>query len=144
MKNLQLIDSFDGGSFVFSRNNYILDEGIYSELYCALFSTKSAGWLGDSAFNDNDFKIASKTENALTTYNSNTTENMNLLKKAIRSDCDRFTQKNPNIIVNDIALLVYSNNAIEIKIEIEGNNDSYNFIYSKTKQSLENISYKLY
>jgi len=144
MKNLKLVDTLDGGYFVFARNDYILDDGIYSELYCALFSTKSASWLGDKAFGINDVKVASRTENALSTYNSNTPTNISLIKKAVKDDTDRFMQKNPNVIIKDIAIIVFSRGAIEIKIEIEGNNDAYNFIYAKTKESLENIPYKVY
>lgn len=144
MKNLQLLDSFDGGSFVYSRNNYILDEGVYSELYCAMFSSKSALWMGDGAFGINDVKVSSKTENALTIYNSNTPENIKSIKKAIKLDSDRFMLKNLNIIISDIAVIIYQNGALEIKIEVNGNNESYNFIYAKTEESLENLTYKLY
>lgn len=143
MRNLQLVDSLDGGYFVFTRNDYILDDGIYSELYCAFFSTKSANWLGDGAFNINDVKVASRTENALSIYNSNTPGNISLIKKAVKDDTDRFMQKNSNILIKDIALKVYSNGALEILVEIEGNNDAYSFIYAKTAQSLDNISFIL-
>ena len=43
---------------IINWNDYILDEGIYSELYAALFSTSSPDWWGDSAFSVQSEKIA--------------------------------------------------------------------------------------
>jgi hypothetical protein len=144
MTNLQLIDTLDGGHFVFKRNDYILDEGIYSELYACLFGTLSSEWWGDTAFNIQTEKIASRTENALKTHNSNSIEDINLIQKAVIDDLLRFTNKNPNIQVKNSAVAVYKNSAIEILIELIGNSRTFNFIYQKTKESLDNISYKIY
>lgn len=144
MVNLQLLDSLSGGYFVFQRNDYILDEGIYTELYCALFGTSSPDWLLDSAFETQSEKIASRTENALKTHNTNTDTDISLIKKAVLDDLERFTTKNKKILIEDVAILLYSNNAIRIVIELTGNTEAFNFIYSKTKQSLDNISYKIY
>jgi hypothetical protein len=147
MKNLQLLDTEDGGTLVFDRYDYQIDEGVYSELYAAMFSTKSSDWLGDGAFGIQDYTVSSKTQNFLTRYNSNSTESINLIKKAVEDDMNRVSQKNPNIIIKDIVLIVYQNSTLRILIEVEGNNDTYNFIYAKTAQSLENISkldYKTY
>lgn len=147
MKNLQLLDTEDGGTLVFDRYDYQIDEGVYSELYAAMFSTKSSDWLGDGAFGIEDYPVSSKTQNFLTRYNSNSSESINLIKKAVIDDMNRVSQKNPNIIIKDIVLIVYQNSALRILIEVEGNNDTYNFIYAKTAQSLENLSklaYKTY
>ncbi len=144
MVNLQLIDSLSGGSFEFQRNDYILDEGIYSELYAALFGTSSSDWWGDSAFSVQSEKVASRTENALKTHNSNTDGDISLIRKAVIDDLERFTTKNPKITVQDIAILIYVNGAIRIMIELTGNTDAFNFIYQKTKESLDNIAYKIY
>lgn len=141
--NLQLVDTLDGGTFVFARNDYPLDEGIYSELYCTLFTTKSATWLGDNAFGVNTPLVSSKTENAVLKYNSNTETNKNLIKKAIQDDLTRFTNKNPEIIIKSINLVFYKTGALRINIEISGNSKSYDFIVSKTEESLENIDYDL-
>jgi len=143
MNNLQLIDSLDGGYFVFTRNDYILDEGIYSELYCTLFSTSVPEWWGDNAFGIQTPKVSSRTENALKTHNTNTDSDINLIKKAVLDDLDRFITKNNEIQVINAALALYSNNAIEILIELSGYSDTFNFIYGKTKESLENISYTI-
>lgn len=143
MNNLQMIDTLDGGYFVFARNDYPLDEGIYTELYCCLFGTKS-DWWGDTAFNVQSEKITSRTQNALKIHNSNLDSDVNLIKKAVYDDLERFTTKNPEVEIEDVAILVYSNNAIRIIIEITGNTDAFNFIYQKTKESLENITYKAY
>ena len=139
MKNLQLVDSLDGGYFLFYRKDYPIDEGLYSELYCTLFSTLSSNWWGDGAFNINTYSIASKTQNALKTHNSNTEADINLIKKAIKDDLERFKIKNPDVEIEKISILAYVNKALEIKIEISGNSDSFNFIYSKTEESLEKI-----
>jgi len=144
MGNIQLIDSFEGGYFVFARNDYPIDSGIYSELYVNLFGTSSSEWWGDGAFGVQSEKIASRTENALKTHNSNSESDINLIKKAINDDLLRFTNKNPDIEVEDLAIALYSNKAIEILIKLTGNSDTFNFIYQKTKESLENISYKIY
>ena len=144
MINLQLVDSTEGGYFVYKRNDYLIDEGVYSELYCALFATNSAEWLGDGAFNVSTPLIASRTENALKNYASYTPENIALIKSAVQSDCDRFTEKNPNIIVSNIELRVYSGRILEIIITIDGNTETYNYIWSKTKLSLENIEFITY
>jgi len=144
MVNLQLIDTLEGGYFVFSRNDYILDEGIYSELYACLFGTASSEWWGDTAFNVQSEKIASRTENALKNHNSNSDSDVNLIKKAIIDDLARFTNKNNEIQVENLAILIYSNKAIEILIELTGNSDTFNFIYNKTSESLDNITYKAY
>ena len=140
MTNLQLIDTINGGHFVFKQNDYILDEGIYSELYCALFSTKSAEWLGDKAFNNEDYKISSKTENAIITYSTFTESNVNLIKKAVQSDLDRFKIKNPVIEIKELLVTTLSSNRLLIAIEIEGNTTAYQFIVQKTEISLNNIS----
>lgn len=144
MVNLQLIDTLDGGYFVFSRNDYILDEGIYSELYACLFATSTPEWWADTAFNTMASKIASRTENALKTNNSNTKEDANLIIKAIIDDLIRFTKKNTEVLVQKIALILYSNKAIEILIELTGYSDAFNFVYNKTSESLDNITYKAY
>lgn len=144
MHNLQLKDSFEGGYFVFQRNDYIIDEGIYSELYVCLFATSSSDWWGDGAFEVQSENIASRTENALRTHNSNSESDINLIKKAVNDDLKRFTNKNVDIEVENVAIVVYENKAIEILIELTGSSDTFNFIYQKTKESLENISYTLY
>lgn len=147
MKNLQLLDTEDGGTLVYDRYDYQLDEGIYSELYCAMFSTKSSNWLGDGAFDVQDYPVSSKTQNFLTKYNSNSTENINLIKKAVIDDMTRVTSKNPSILINNVELRVYSDSSLGVFINVGGNNDIYNFIYLKTKISLENLSklaYKSY
>lgn len=140
MVNLQLIDSLSGGYFVFKRNDYILDEGIYTELYCAMFSTTSSSWWADSAFGVQSEKIVSRTENALKTYNTNNSEsNLNLLKKAIENDLDRFTNKNPKIKIESVTIIQKSNKELEIVIKLTGYTNSFNFIFKKTSNSLDNL-----
>jgi hypothetical protein len=132
MKNLRLQDSPDGGYLVVDRNDYSIDEGIYTELYCALFSTRSATWLGGEAFNISDYKIASKTENTLSTSGFSSQNSLNLIKSAVRSDCDRLAIKNPTINVTDIILELLNSKTLQIKIFIEGNSDAYEFLVNKT------------
>lgn len=132
MKNIQLQDSPDGGYLVFDRKDYPVDEGIYSELYSALFSSRSATWLGDTAFNISSFKVASKTENILATSGFSSQASLNLIKSAVRSDCDRFTIKNPNVNITNIVLELLRSDALKISIEVDGNSDTYDFIVSKT------------
>jgi hypothetical protein len=144
MKNLQLVDSLDGGYMLFARKDYQIDDGIYSELYCALFSTKSSNWWGDNAFNINSYPIASKTENAFKSHNSNADSDINLIKKAISDDLNKFKSKNPDVEIEKISILAYVNKALEIKIYLTGNNESFNFIYTKTKESLEQIPFTTY
>ncbi|MDA3953118.1 MAG: hypothetical protein PF485_05695 [Bacteroidales bacterium] len=144
MHNLQLIDTLDGGYFVFKRSDYIIDEGIYSELYACFFGTSSPDWWADSAFSVQSEKVASRTENALRTHNSNSISDINLIKKAVSDDLDRFTSKNPKIEVKNASIVAYSNNAIMIMVELTGNTDAFNFIYTKTKESLDNIKYIMY
>lgn len=144
MVNLQLVDTFDGGHFVVERNDYISDEGVYSELYACLFGTSSPEWWGDTAFGVQSERIASRTENALKTHNSNSDSDINLIMKAIKDDLDRLTNKNPEIVIQRTAIIVYGRRGIEILIEVGGNSETFNFIYQKTQQSLDNISYKIY
>ena len=144
MFNLQLIDSFEGGYFVFSRNDYPIDQGIYSELYACLFGTSSSEWWGDNAFNVQSETIASRTEKALKTHNSNSESDINLIKKAVNDDLLRFTTKNPEIEVEEVTIIIYSNNALEIQIKLTGNSETFNFIWQKTKESLNNLTYKIF
>jgi hypothetical protein len=139
MVNLQLRDTLDGGTLVFFRKNYIRDEGIYSELYCALFTTKSATWLGDNAFDLNDYKVASRTENAVSVYGSDISSNINLIKSAVKADCDRFMKKNPDIIVKNIELEVYKGVILKINIYLDGNSTPYEYIVAKTQESLNTL-----
>jgi hypothetical protein len=143
MVNLQLIDSFEGGYLALQRNNYPQDRGVYSELYACLFGTSSSKWWGDGAFNVESENVTSRTENALKTHNSNSQADINLIKKAVEDDLLRFTTKNPEIQVQNISLAIYNNKAIEIIIELSGNSDTFNFIWQKTKESLENITPKI-
>lgn len=144
MHNIQLVDTFDGGHFVVSRNDYIIDEGIYSSLYACLFATATSKWWGDSSFGIQSEKIASRTENALKTNKSNSISDVNLIKKAVIDDLLRFTNKNKEIQVENIAILIYSNKAIEILIELTGNSETFSYIYNKTSQSLDNLTYKAF
>ena len=140
MVNLQLRDSLSGGYFVFKRNDYILDEGIYTELYIAMFGTASSNWWADSAFEVQSEKVASRTENALKIYNTNISEsNLNLIKKAIEDDLSRFTNKNPAINIESVTLLSKESKELEISIKLTGYTDSFNFIFQKTSESLSNI-----
>lgn len=132
MKNIKLQDSPDGGHLVFERSNYPVDEGIYTELYCALFSTRSATWLGDNAFNISSFKVASKTENILSVSGFSSQKSLNLIESAVRSDCDRFTIKNPNVNITNIILELLKSDSLKISIEVDGNSDTYDYIVSKT------------
>lgn len=143
MTNLQLIDTLDGGYFVFKRNDYPLDKGIYTELYCAFFATKT-NWWADTAFNVQSEKISSRTENALKTHNSNSESDIALIKKAVSDDLERFKNNNPEIEVVNAAIAVYANKTIQILVEISGNSEAFNFIYAKTSESLENIKYIMY
>lgn len=143
MHNLQIIDSIEGGFFGFDRNDYPIDEGIYTELYCDLFSTESAQWCLDNAFETNSFLITSKTGIALKNNASTNENSINLIKKAVNDDLKRFTNKNPNIEIKAVEVAYYSK-TIAILIEITGFNDSFNYIYNKTNESLENANFKIY
>ena len=142
LQYLQLYDSVDGGYLAFERNDYPLDEGLYSEVYCALFSTSSPEWWGDAAFDNGSYTVSSKTENALKTYNSNDENSLNQVKRAVKDDMQRFQDKNTQVIVEGIFLLVYSDGSLGIKIQLGGNTEAFNYIYQKTEQSLENVPFK--
>lgn len=139
MTNLQIIDTVEGGHFVFKQNDYLLDEGVYSELYCALFATRSPEWLGDNAFGLDTVKVSSQTENAIYTYSSFTDANISLIEKAILNDLDRLTTKNIEIIIKELYLEVVNSKRLNIWIEIEGNSDAYQFIVDKTEVSFNNL-----
>jgi hypothetical protein len=143
MFNLQLIDSLEGGYFSFERNNYSIDQGIYTEMYVALFGTSSAEWWGDGALGTTSFNISSETGIALKNNNSTQESDINLIKKAINNDLDRFTTKNNEIEIKGVEVAFWSK-TILIIIELTGYNDSFNFIYQKTKESLDNASFKTY
>jgi hypothetical protein len=143
MVNIQLIDSDEGGYFAFERNDYPLDQGIYSELFAALFATESAEWLFDNAFESVDYKITSKTGIALKTNSSITATNLALIKKAVIDDTKRFSNKNPDIEVDNIEVAYWSK-TILIIIELKGFTDAFNFIYQKTKEVLENYNFKTF
>lgn len=145
MNNLQLIDTHEGGSFVFDRNDYSFDQGLYSEMYCALFGTSSPNWWGDTVFDIDSYPVSSKTELALKTWNTNSESDQNLLKKAIRDDLQRFQNKNPDVEIESVTLKLYTGNiSLEINITLTGNTDNYNYIYQKTKESLDNLPYTSY
>jgi hypothetical protein len=139
--NIQLKDTLNGGTFVFVRNDYPLDEGIYTELYCAFFTTKSPNWLGDDAFEVDTPPVNSKTENAVHKYN--TEANKSLILKAVQDDLTRFTNKNPEILIKSVNLVFWKNGSLRINVEIEGNSNSYDFIVKKTLDSLENVDYEI-
>lgn len=141
--NLQLQDTLNGGSFVFIRNDYPLDNGIYTELYCIFFTTKSDKWLGDDAFDVIAPVVSSKTENALSEFDTFTEVNKSLITKAIQQDLERFTTKNPEVLIKNVNLVFYKNGALRINIEIEGNSQEYDFLVAKTQVSLENIEYEI-
>lgn len=143
MVNMQLEDTLEGGSMVFYRNDYPLDEGIYSELYSCLFGTASSTWLLDNAFGVNTYNVSSRTGITLRNNGSTSQTNLNLIKKAVQDDLKRFTEKNKNISVKDMAIAYYSK-TILIAIEIEGFNDAYNFIYQKTKESFKTSDFITY
>ena len=143
MTNLQLVDTLDGGHFVFRRNDYPLDEGIYTELYCAFFATKN-NWWADKAFDVQSHSLNSRTEKALKTSNFNNDASLTLIKKAVTDDLDRFKIKNPEIEIQRVALVVYGAKALMILVEITGNSQTFDFIYKKTAESLENIKYEIY
>lgn len=141
MHNLQLIDSFDGGYLAFDRNDYPIDEGIYSELYACLFATSSAEWWGDNAFNTISQNVSSRTGISLKNNASINASSLSLIKKAVQDDLQRFTNKNKNIDVKEIAV-AYQGSSILIIVELGGYNDSFNFIYQKTEESLNRINWK--
>ncbi len=143
MYNLQLTDSLNGGSFYFDRNDYQIDEGIYTELYVTLFATSSATWWGDSAFGTIAPKISSKTGITIKNNASISQVNFNIIKKAINDDLKRFTNKNPNIEISKVAL-AYQKTSLLIIIELTGYNNSFNFIYQETKENLKNTNWQIY
>lgn len=143
MHNLQLVDTLDGGHFAFDRNNYPIDQGIYSELYACLFSTSTAEWSLDSAFETIAPKITSKTGLTLKNNGSTSLASINLIKKAIQDDLKRFTTKNPSIDVLGTEVAFWSK-TILIIIELTGYTDAFNFIYQETKESLNNANFKTY
>jgi hypothetical protein len=143
MLNLQLIDSDEGGYFAFDRNDLPLDEGVYSELFACLFSSDSPEWILDNAFSTSDFKITSKTGAALKANSSITESNLSLIKKAVIDDMKRFTNKNPDIEVKSIEVAYWSK-TILIIIELDGFTDAFNFIFQKTKEVLENFTFKTF
>lgn len=142
MVNVQLIDSDEGGYFAFDRNDYPLDQGVYSELFATLFATDSE-WIFDGAFETIDYKVTSKTGIALRVNNSITQTNLALIKKAVIDDMKRFTTKNPYIEVNNIEVAYWSK-TILIIIELKGYADAFNFFYQKTKEVLENFTFKTF
>lgn len=141
MHNLKLIDSLNGGYFAFERNDYPIDEGIYSELYACLFGTSSSSWWGDNAFGTISANASSRTGITLQN-NSGVSENsLSLIKKAVEDDLKRFTNKNKNIEVKEIAI-AYQGMAILIVIELTGYNDAFNYIYNKTEERLSKTNWK--
>jgi len=142
MVNLQIIDSVDGGYFAFDRNDYTIDNGIYTELYATLFGTNSEFW-GDSAFGIQISKITSRTGSALKNNASINQNSINQIKKAVNDDLKRFLQKNQNIVLKAVEVAHWSK-TILIIIELGGYNTPFNFIYQATKESLENAKFKTY
>lgn len=139
MTNLQIIDTVNGGSFVFKDNDYKLDKGIYTELYCAFFTNRSADWLGQNAFGVETINVVSKTENAINRYSTFTEENLSLIKKAIESDLDRFAKKNKEIEHISYNVSVERGNKLIIQIFLNGSSSAYIFVVGKTTESLDNI-----
>lgn len=139
MVNLQLIDTVEGGHFVFKQNDYLLDKGVYSELYCALFTTRTAEWLGDSAFDVESLSVSSKTENSIRNNSTFTDANIALIRKSIESDLERFTNKNKEIKISGLGVSAENRNRLNIEIAIDGFSDTYKFIYDKTATSLDNL-----
>lgn len=143
MINLQLIDSLDGGYFGFDRNDYPIDEGIYTELYCALFSTETPQWCLDVAFNVESYSISSSTGTALKNNSTINSTNLNIIKKAVLNDLSRFTNKNKSIVIKGVELATWSKTLLII-IELTGYDEAFNFIYNKTGESLLNANFKKY
>lgn len=143
MTNLQLNDTLDGGHFVVDRNDYKIDEGIYSELYACIFGTASVNWWADGAFDTIAPNVSSNTGIALKNNGTTTRSNLNVIKKAVNDDLDRFMTKNPNIEVSKVEVGFWSN-TILIIIEIVGYNQAYNFIYQKTKENIVNANWQTY
>ena len=140
MYNIQLVDTQEGGNFVFDRNDCPIDEGLYSEMYACMFGTSSPSWWGDRAFNAESTSVASRTENALKTNNSTRDEDLSLIYKAVIDDLTRLVNKNPVISIQNISLTVYGTKALEIIIKVTGKDETFNYIYNKTEKSLNTIT----
>lgn len=143
MYNLQIKDSLDGGSFYFDRNDYQIDEGIYTELYATLFGTSSATWWSDGAFGTIAPNVSSKTGITIENNASISQSNLNIIRKAVNDDLKRFTNKNPNIEVGSVNI-AYQKTSLLIIIELTGYNNAFNFLYQKTKETLDSTNWKTY
>ena len=143
MYNLQIKDSLDGGSFYFDRNDYQIDEGIYTELYATLFGTSSATWWADGAFGTIAPNVSSKTGITIENNASISQSNLNIIRKAVSDDLKRFTNKNTNIEVSSVNI-AYQKTSLLIIIELTGYNNAFNFLYQKTKESLDSTNWKTY
>lgn len=134
MKNLQIESTIDGGQLVFKRYDFQIDEGIYSELYSCLFGSESNWWF-DDCFDTVSFNVTSRTEIAIKNMAGTSENDINLVKKAIKDDIERFKNKNQNIELKSIKVFATASKQLKIYISLEGFNDEFEFIYNQTEMA---------
>ena len=127
--NKEFYETGYGGSIVIKENDIQLDNGIFTQIYLALFSSVSEFW-GNNLFNIN---INSATEKALTQNSLDITGKENI-KRAVESDLSNLKFADFTVILTEI-----NNDKLEIKIEAK-DNKTLQIIWDITKSQV--IEYK--
>lgn len=125
MINKELYETGSGGSIVISANDIQLDNGIFTKIYLALFSSISEFW----ANNLFDININSQTEKALTSNSLNVTGKENI-KRAIESDLSNLSFADFTVSLTQI-----NNDKLEIKIEAK-NNKTLQIVWDFTENQI--------
>lgn len=130
MINKETYDNGTGGSIVVKENDIQLDNGIFTAVYLALFSSQTEFW-GNGVFN---IDINSLTEKALTS-NSLDPKGKENIKRAIESDLSKLTFASFTVTLTEI-----NDTGLEINIDAE-NNGTLQIVWDFTESQV--IEYKI-
>jgi len=110
MVNKLMRETGEGGSYVIYSNNIMIDEGMFTDIYLKLFSTKTPFW-GNDIF---DLNFDSKTEFALRN-NSLDSKGKENIKRAVQEDLSRIGYADFTVTLMNI------NDKLEIRIDAINN-----------------------
>ncbi len=128
--NKEFQDAGSGGSIVVLENDIQLDNGIFSKIYLALFSSVTPFW----ANNVFEINIDSQTEKSLTENSLDSTGKENI-KRAVESDLS-------NLDFADFTVILTEINNDRLKIEIKAkNNGTLQIVWDFTESQI--IEYKI-